>query len=528
MNDLKKKMVELQVKLEERSIHQVRLEQVIESRIRDCEEKDAIIALQKLRISELEEGIEKCMGREKELLVQLEMRSNQVVEKTKEVKTLEMEIRDLSVSMKIDKDCKFKNLRDQIKNLQNDIDSLNVIIDMRNDTIKSLTDRVSTLEDGVRDLPGCKGMINLLKQKLEQTEITLSRRDELIRSLKEEKQYLTAQIQSTSRITKRLSMRNEELQFALSESFIHPSTPPSGDTCLGIISNRLTSGSGSLESEGLGSEGLESTEENGKETPTGQSMSASYTILDPASSTIFGANTSSQHPSSAHVSSSSSEHAHQVVTRSKTAGGTSSSTKLATPRERFRQNQLKQKKLKTHEQSSDSKGAENDGGSTSTASDTTPSPLSRNNSSLTPTSSPSDSNAASFITPSIDNANAKEQPKNKDSGAPSLERQRTFDSPVSQLPGNSCHAGDAIQGHVINFNSSHVTNFNSSHVTNPSDNHQDGSLNSLSDDIAITNEVWSSDTETLETSRASDVSTLGDPHLDPFIKSTHSIDTRIN
>ena len=218
IRDLNGKVIELKQLLEKEEKENSEKQAVIESMSEAVCEKECDLLDHQRKIRELEELF--ISGQEKEVeLLQLNESKDQIIQdKSCELREERNRIIELENIIKSDKDKRVRGLREQIKNLQNDVSSLNAVIEMKDEKIRSLNLQVMEFEESLKELPSLKQSYDVLKQKFEQVMISVERKDEKIKRLIFENETFKSQIESTAKMSKRLSMRNEELEFALSES----------------------------------------------------------------------------------------------------------------------------------------------------------------------------------------------------------------------------------------------------------------------------------------------------------------------
>ena len=191
-------------------------------------EKEKLLEMHELEMKLLHDkhASELRMQSEKErgVLAQVDEREKRIGEKNQELSQLSEKIRHLEGSLRQDKDKRMRGLQDKLKTYEDEVSSLKVVLELRDEKIRSMNVQVMGLEEMCKELPSAKQSICLLRQKLEQLEISMEKKTDQIKRLFAENQELKYAAESTIQEKKRLSLRNEELEYVLSESFI-ASTP---------------------------------------------------------------------------------------------------------------------------------------------------------------------------------------------------------------------------------------------------------------------------------------------------------------
>jgi hypothetical protein len=208
------------------------------SLIRHKNEKDRLLDMHEAEMKLLQDRHESELRmwseRERAILSQVDEREKRISEKNQEVSHLNDRIRDLEGSLTQNKDKRMKALNDKLKLYEDEISSLKVVLELRDEKLRSQNVQVMQLEEMCKELPAAKQSICLLRQKLEQLEISMDKKTDQIKRLFAENQELRNETECTIREKKRLSLRNEELEFVISESFI-ASTPASASAaCAGV------------------------------------------------------------------------------------------------------------------------------------------------------------------------------------------------------------------------------------------------------------------------------------------------------
>lgn len=193
-----------------------------QDKIRHEKEKDSLLEMHEIEMKLMTQAnsseLKVERDRYSDLLSQMDEKDRRILEKSSEITTLQNEIKSLESNLKQDKDKRVRALQDKVKSLQSEVSSLNVVLELKDDKIKTLNRQLMELEETCKELPATKSSIGLLRQKLEQLEISLENKNQQIKSLLQENESLKSATEYSVREKKRLSLRNEELEFALSES----------------------------------------------------------------------------------------------------------------------------------------------------------------------------------------------------------------------------------------------------------------------------------------------------------------------
>lgn len=221
----------LKASLAEKDAHQQELSDEIVNWSREYEvvkarhlkEKDKLLEMHesemKLLECRLQAELQKERDKESAALERIKEREVTIEELRKEVAGLQVRQKELEDSLKQDKDKRVRALREKCQRLEAEVSSLNVVLELRDDSISKMRGMQMELEARCEELVPTRAALKVVKQKLEQLEITLDHRQETIKALTEENETLKAATETTFRDRKRLSLRNEELEFALTESF---------------------------------------------------------------------------------------------------------------------------------------------------------------------------------------------------------------------------------------------------------------------------------------------------------------------
>lgn len=122
------------------------------------------------------------------------------------------------INLERDWERKTKCLTDRIQTLECEVSSLQSVLELKQDKIKSNEIRILELESACEELPCTKSSIVALRQKMEEIESIVANKNQQIKTLMEENRRLEALNEKSVKEKKRLSLRNEELEFVLNES----------------------------------------------------------------------------------------------------------------------------------------------------------------------------------------------------------------------------------------------------------------------------------------------------------------------
>lgn len=122
------------------------------------------------------------------------------------------------INLERDWERKTKSLTDRIKTLECEVSSLQSVLELKQDKIKANEIRILELESACEELPCTKSSIVALRQKMEEIESIVANKNQQIKALLEENRRLEAINEKSVKEKKRLSLRNEELEFVLNES----------------------------------------------------------------------------------------------------------------------------------------------------------------------------------------------------------------------------------------------------------------------------------------------------------------------
>jgi len=163
--------------------------------------------------------LEICQQNRNQLLNEIEDSKSQL-NQTKQLKdALESKINQIEENIMNDKDKKFKYLTEKTKQLEIEVDSLKVVMDMKNEKIHTLERQMIETQEKINELPMAKETIRGLQQQIENLQVTLERKIHQFNQLTREHEDLKNEYDREMREKRRLSMKNEELAYHLSESF---------------------------------------------------------------------------------------------------------------------------------------------------------------------------------------------------------------------------------------------------------------------------------------------------------------------
>ena len=194
---------------------------------RHSKEKDQLLDMHEREIKVLQDKhafqIKSQDDNYRKILLQIDEKDKVIENRQNDIHRLEERILDLESCMKQEKDKRVKALQDKLKSSVCEVESLNAVLELKDDKIRSLNHRVMEMEEEVKDFPGLRQNMRLLQQKVEQLEVSLANKNDQLTRLLNENANLQTQAETSIREKKRLSLRNEELEFALTESFMSSS-----------------------------------------------------------------------------------------------------------------------------------------------------------------------------------------------------------------------------------------------------------------------------------------------------------------
>ncbi|CAG2161946.1 unnamed protein product [Oppiella nova] len=159
-----------------------------------------------------------------QLMAQMEEKTSELTQTRQTKEALESRLKQMEQNIMNDKDKKFKYLTEKSKQLDLEVESLKVVMEMKNEKIHTLERKMIETQEKMNELPFAKENVRSLQQQVETLQITLDRKIHQYNQLTREHQDLQCLYEKEMREKRRLSMKNEELAFHLSESFSETST----------------------------------------------------------------------------------------------------------------------------------------------------------------------------------------------------------------------------------------------------------------------------------------------------------------
>jgi hypothetical protein len=160
-----------------------------------------------------------CQQNRDQLLNEIKDKNDELYQ-TKQLKDeLEVKITQMEENIMNDKDKRFKYLTEKTKQQELEVESLKVVMDMKNEKIHTLERQMIETQEKINELPLAKETIRGLQQQIENLQVTLERKIHQFNQLTAEHEDLKTEYDREMREKRRLSMKNEELAFHLSESF---------------------------------------------------------------------------------------------------------------------------------------------------------------------------------------------------------------------------------------------------------------------------------------------------------------------
>ncbi|XP_054163751.1 putative uncharacterized protein DDB_G0277255 [Oppia nitens] len=154
-----------------------------------------------------------------QLMSQIEEKDKELTQTKQTKETLENRLKKIETNIMSDKDKRFKYLTDKSKQLELEVESLKVVMDMKNEKIHTLERKMIETQEKINELPYAKETIRSLQQQVETLQVTLDRKIHQYNQLTREHHDLQELYEQEMREKRRLSMKNEELAFHLSESY---------------------------------------------------------------------------------------------------------------------------------------------------------------------------------------------------------------------------------------------------------------------------------------------------------------------
>ena len=153
-----------------------------------------------------------------QLVNEIEEKNIELIELKQTKSALEVKTKQMEDNIMNDKDKKFKYLSEKSKQLELEVDSLKAVMDMKNEKIHSLERKMIETQEKINELPTAKESVRSLQQQVETLQITLDRKIHQFNQLTAEHEDLKTNFDKEMREKRRLSMKNEELAFHLSET----------------------------------------------------------------------------------------------------------------------------------------------------------------------------------------------------------------------------------------------------------------------------------------------------------------------
>jgi myosin heavy subunit len=163
--------------------------------------------------------LQMCQQNRDQLLNEIKGKNDEL-NQTKQLKDeLQVKIIQMEENIMNDKDKRFKYLTEKTKQQELEVESLKVVMDMKNEKIHTLERQMIETQEKINELPLAKETIRGLQQQIENLQVTLERKIHQFNQLTAEHEDLKTEYDRELREKRRLSMKNEELAFHLSESF---------------------------------------------------------------------------------------------------------------------------------------------------------------------------------------------------------------------------------------------------------------------------------------------------------------------
>ncbi|RWS10004.1 hypothetical protein B4U79_08603 [Dinothrombium tinctorium] len=153
-----------------------------------------------------------------ELQKRIQELKHELEEKVQDVETFKKRIQEIEASLLGDKDKRVRTLNEKVKYLSEEVKSLKAVLEIKEEEVKNLSHKLRITEQKSEELPTLQQTVMVLNQKLEQLEISVNQKNEAIAKLMRENEGLKQQFENETKLRRRISMKNEELEFALSES----------------------------------------------------------------------------------------------------------------------------------------------------------------------------------------------------------------------------------------------------------------------------------------------------------------------
>lgn len=149
---------------------------------------------------------------------ELESRNSELTDLKKEHDQLSHRYDKLEESLTKDKDARVKFAQEKIGQLQKDVDSLNAVLELRLEKLHALERDSLTLQETQKELAISKELNKTLKQQIESASAALDRKREQIEHLTIEIEDLKQKFSEEHKERRRMTMKTEELKYALNES----------------------------------------------------------------------------------------------------------------------------------------------------------------------------------------------------------------------------------------------------------------------------------------------------------------------
>ncbi|XP_053205608.1 probable WRKY transcription factor protein 1 isoform X2 [Panonychus citri] len=147
---------------------------------------------------------------------------DEITDKMNQIEGLTNRVSELESSLSMEKDRRCRMLQEKVKFMSSEIQSLKDVLDLKDGELRTLKTSIANEELLRQDLATAQQSITNLTQRLEQLEISANQKNTMINMLKEENESLRERYNREQRERRRISMKNEELEYTLSE-FTTPS-----------------------------------------------------------------------------------------------------------------------------------------------------------------------------------------------------------------------------------------------------------------------------------------------------------------
>ncbi|XP_074593787.1 uncharacterized protein LOC141849386 [Brevipalpus obovatus] len=188
---------------------------------RHDKEKSQLFDMFEDQMRDQKKNFEKDMKKAEEERLKLEQDKEQLKEEVsirlQEIQRLTERVRNLEDSLSMEKDRRCRMLQERVQFMTNEIQSLKDVLELKDSELRSLKNRIQTEELKAQDLETCQLTIANLTQRLEALEAAASQKNAIITALKQENESLKDRYDREQRERRRISMKNEELEFTLSE-----------------------------------------------------------------------------------------------------------------------------------------------------------------------------------------------------------------------------------------------------------------------------------------------------------------------